>query len=215
MNESRPTPGATPNVSADPVPRLAALISGGGRTLLNLQDQIDSGHLRAVIPLVVASRECPGAERARARGLEVRVLPGVIPAAALGSLLKQFQVDWVILAGYLKKVEIPAAFSGRVVNIHPALLPRHGGSGMYGHRVHEAVLAAGERESGCTVHFCDGGYDTGPIILQKRCPVLPGDTPDTLAARVFELETRAYPEALQLLFRSPVTTSNRPAQRPA
>ncbi len=194
--------------SPGPVPRIAGLISGGGRTLLNLQDQIVAGHLRAAIPLVIASRECPGAERARARGLEVRVIPGVIPAPALESVLSQFRINWVILAGYLKKVDIPPAFAGRVVNIHPALLPRHGGPGMYGHRVHEAVLAAGDTESGCTVHFCDDAYDTGPIILQKRCPVLPGDTPDTLAARVFELETLAYPEALQRLFRRAVPAPN-------
>lgn len=200
MNGPTETPG--------PIPRIAGLISGGGRTLLNLQDQIDAGDLRAAIPLVIASRECPGVERARTRGLEVRVIPGVIPAPALESVLSQFRIDWVILAGYLKKVDIPPSFAGRVVNIHPALLPLHGGPGMYGHRVHEAVLAAGDKESGCTVHFCDDAYDTGPTILQKRCPVLPGDTPDTLAARVFELETQAYPEALQRLFRRSVPAPN-------
>jgi len=203
-----------PTETSGSIPRIAGLISGGGRTLLNLQDQIDLGHLRAAIPLVIASRECPGAERARARGLEVRVIPGVIPAPALESVLLQFRIDWVILAGYLKRVDIPAAFAGRVVNIHPALLPRHGGPGMYGHKVHEAVLAAGDKESGCTVHFCDDAYDTGPIILQKRCPVLPGDTPDTLAARVFELETQAYPEALQLLFRRAVPSPSHAARSP-
>jgi phosphoribosylglycinamide formyltransferase-1 len=171
---------------------------------MNLLDQIERGRLHATIPLVVASRECAGAEKARARGLEVRVIPGVIPAPALESLLREFRVDWVILAGYLKKVDIPGAFAGRIINIHPALLPLHGGPGMHGRHVHEAVLAAGARESGCTVHFCDDAFDTGPIILQKRCPVLPGDTPETLAARVFALETEAYPEALQLLFGQPV-----------
>src|SRR5690606_6846153 len=87
-----------------------------------------------------------------------------------------------------------------VVNIHPALLPRHGGPGMYGDRVHAAVLAAGDPESGCTVHLADGVYDAGPIVLQKRCEVLPDDTPESLAARVFELELEAYPEALRVLF---------------
>jgi phosphoribosylglycinamide formyltransferase-1 len=86
------------------------------------------------------------------------------------------------------------------VNIHPALLPDFGGPGMYGHHVHEAVLASGCSSSGCTVHLCDPEYDRGPIVLQKSCPVLPGDTADTLAARVFDLECEAYPEALELLF---------------
>jgi phosphoribosylglycinamide formyltransferase-1 len=181
-------------------PRLAVLISGGGRTLLNLQDRIEAGSLSATIPLVIAGRECPGAERARERGLEVRIVPGEIPGPALDCLLRQFEIDWVVLAGYLKKVDIPPVYNQRVVNIHPALLPKYGGPGMYGHRVHEAVLAAGESVSGCTVHLCDGGYDTGPIILQRSCPVLPGDTPESLAARVFALELEAYPEALQLLF---------------
>ncbi len=87
-----------------------------------------------------------------------------------------------------------------MVNIHPALLPDFGGPGMYGHRVHEAVLASGKKESGCTVHLCDSAYDRGPIVLQRRVPVLPGDTPDTLAARVFGAECEAYPEALRCLF---------------
>jgi phosphoribosylglycinamide formyltransferase-1 len=117
-----------------------------------------------------------------------------------------------VLAGYLKLVNIPPGYERRVVNIHPALLPGFGGAGMYGHRVHEAVLASGDGESGCTVHFCDEVFDRGPIILQKRCPVLPGDTPDMLAARVFDLECRAYPEALQLLFSRVVPVGARPAE---
>jgi phosphoribosylglycinamide formyltransferase 1 len=185
-------------------PRLAVLLSGTGRTLVNLLEAIDAGRLHATVSLVIASRECRGAELARARGLAAHVIPGVIPAPALESLLREHRIDWVILAGYLKKVDIPALYRGRIVNIHPALLPRHGGPGMYGHRVHESVLASGDAESGCTVHLCDGGFDTGPIILQKRCPILPGDTPGSVAARVFALETEAYPEALQLLFNKTV-----------
>jgi phosphoribosylglycinamide formyltransferase-1 len=123
-------------------------------------------------------------------------MPGAIPAAALAAVLDEHRIDWVVLAGYLKLVDIPASYRGRVVNIHPALLPDFGGAGMHGHRVHEAVLAAGRAESGCTVHLCDEVYDRGRVILQKRCPVLPDDTPETLAARVFELEKAAYPEAL-------------------
>lgn len=181
-------------------PRLAILISGTGRTLLNLHDHILAGRLDAEIALVIASRECPGAAAARERGLNVLIIPGVVPAPALEAVLREHRIDWVVLAGYLKMVDIPPSYAGRIVNIHPALLPAHGGPGMYGRAVHEAVLASGASESGCTVHLCDGDYDTGPVILQKRCPVLPGDTPETLAARVFELEKLAYPEALQLLF---------------
>ena len=180
-------------------PRLAILLSGSGRTLLNIHDHILAGDLPAEIALVVASRECLGADRARERRLPTEVVPGDIPPDRLDALLAEHRIDWVVLAGYLRRLPIPPAYQGRVVNIHPALLPAHGGPGMYGDRVHAAVLAAGETESGCTVHLCDAQYDTGPIILQKRCPVLEGDTPHTLAARVFELETQAYPEALKLL----------------
>jgi phosphoribosylglycinamide formyltransferase 1 len=185
--------------SAQPA-RLAVLLSGGGRTLTNLLDEIEAGRLGAEVALVIASRECPGVQRARDRGLAVEVVPGIIPAADLQHRLARGRIAWVVLAGYLKYVNIPAAYAGRIVNIHPALLPRHGGHGMHGHHVHEAVLASGDTESGCTVHLVDDRYDAGPIILQRRCAVLPGDTPDTLAARVFEQECIAYPDALRKLF---------------
>lgn len=180
--------------------RLAVMLSGSGRTLVNLQKEIDEGRLDAKIVLVIASRECLGAERARGLGLETMVEGGVIEARRLGEMLAARNVEWVALAGYLKLVKIPPAYRGRFVNIHPALLPKFGGAGMHGHHVHEAVIKAGEKESGCTVHLCDEHFDTGDILLQKRCPVLPGDTADTLAARVFELECEAYPEALRKLF---------------
>lgn len=175
------------------------MLSGSGRTLLNLLGASRDGRLSASVELVIASREGLGTERAREAGLRVVVIPGVIPAARLRGLLREHRIDWVALAGYLKLVEIPEEYRGRVVNIHPALLPRHGGEGMYGERVHEAVLAAGDSVSGCTVHLCDEIYDRGRVLLQKTCPVLPGDTPETLARRVFALECEAYPEALQKL----------------
>jgi formyltetrahydrofolate-dependent phosphoribosylglycinamide formyltransferase len=188
--------------ASDPTPRLAVLISGGGRTLLNLMEHIQRGDFRAQIPLVIASKQTEGLDKARAvggTGLHVEVLPARIPQATLARLLSEHKIDWVVLAGYLFLVNIPPAYAGRVVNIHPALLPKYGGKGMYGHHVHEAVLAAGERTSGCTVHFADEHYDKGRIILQRTCPVYPSDTPDTLAARVFELELEAYPAALKQL----------------
>jgi len=195
-----PPPDRVPPPTADH-PRLAVMISGSGRTLVNLLDRIADGSLPARIPLVIASRECPGAQRAREQGVgSVLVMPGRIPAPRLEAALNEHGIDWVILAGYLHLLEIPRRYEGRVVNIHPALLPEFGGSGMHGRRVHEAVLASGRPESGCTVHLCDAVYDGGPIVLQKRCPVLPGDTPEALAARVFELELKAYPEALKALF---------------
>ena len=186
--------------SPTPIPRLAILLSGSGRTLCNLADEIEAGRLHAQIGLVIASRECLGADRARQRGFATTILPGQIPAQTLQHHLAAERIAWVVLAGYLTLVDIPPAYTGRVVNIHPALLPRHGGHGMYGRHVHEAVLTAGETESGCTVHLVDAEYDRGPIILQRRCPVLEGDTPDTLAARVFEQECLAYPEALRMVF---------------
>jgi phosphoribosylglycinamide formyltransferase 1 len=184
------------------VPRVCVMMSGGGRTLLNLLAYIRAGELRAEVVLVIASREGAGVERAQAHGLHVEVVPGVIPAARLEELLTRFGVDWVVLAGYLLLVDIPESYRGRVVNIHPALLPKFGGKGMYGRRVHEAVIAAGERESGCSVHFADNEYDQGSVILQRSCAVYPGDTPETLAARVFELEQEAYPAALKQLLES-------------
>src|ERR1043166_3710231 len=167
--------------------RLAVLLSGGGRTLANLLDHIRAGTLPATIELVIASRECPGAERARAAGIDTLVIPGIIHAEHLQPLFDERRIDLVILAGYLKRLMVPAAYKGRILNIHPALLPSFGGEGMYGERIHEAVLRSGATETGCTVHLVDDEYDHGPILLQKRCPILPGDTPQSLAARVFAL----------------------------
>jgi len=181
--------------------RLAVLLSGGGRTMLNLLDEINAGHLDAQIVLVIASRECPGAARAHERGIPVEIIPGRIAAKDLQQRLESSRIAWGVLAGYLQLVDVPPAYAERMVNIHPALLPRHGGPGMYGNRVHRAVLASGETETGCTVHLVDAEYDQGKMLLQRRCPVLPGDTPDTLAARVFEQECLAYPEALRALLR--------------
>ena len=186
--------------------RLGALISGGGRTLLNLADAIAAGALAAEIAIVIASRpDAPGVERARARGLDVCVAArGDFQAEddlhdAVDARLRAAQVDLVCLCGYLRLLRVEPWLVGRAVNIHPALLPEFGGPGMYGLRVHRAVLDAGRTESGCTVHYVDEAYDHGPTILQRRCPVLPGDTPETLAARVFEEECVAYPEAIRLL----------------
>jgi len=179
--------------------RLAVLISGAGRTLLNLLEHIDDGSLDARVVLVIASRECHGAQRARDRGLDTHVIAGQIPADSLASLLDEAHADLVLCAGYLKLVDVPDAYRGRILNIHPALLPGFGGAGMYGDRVHRAVLESRATESGCTVHVVDEAFDHGPIIVQKQCAVLPGDTPESLAARVLGLECIAYPEAVNLM----------------
>lgn len=178
---------------------LAVMLSGTGRTLVNLFEKIDAGALPARVALVIASRPCPGAERARERGIPVRVMPGPIRPDDLERTLRGAGADLVALAGYLRMVSIPESYRWRVVNIHPALLPSFGGPGMYGQRVHEAVLAAGCKVSGCTAHLCDDRYDTGPILVQRACEVLEDDTPQTLAARVFDLEREAYPAAIRLL----------------
>lgn len=179
--------------------RLAVLLSGSGRTLVNIADAIDAKTLRAKIALVVASRRCPGVDRALERGFPTCIEHGEISESRLLELLDASRIDLVVLAGYLKLVPIPAKYAGRIVNIHPALLPRHGGPGMYGDRVHRAVLDAGDTQTGCTVHLCDTEYDRGRIVLQRMCLVEPGDTVRTLADRVFALETEAYPEALRLV----------------
>ena len=114
------------------------------------------------------------------------------------STLRDHKVDLICLAGYLRLLpsEVLAAYPNRVLNIHPALLPKHGGKGMYGHHVHEAVLAAGDNETGCSVHYVTDAYDEGAVIFQLSCPVRPDDTPESLAQRVLALEHVAYPEAI-------------------
>lgn len=171
---------------------------------MNLADAIDDGRLDAAIVLVIASRPCRGADLARERGLKVTVASGDLSETEFATLLSEHHIDWVVLAGYLHLVSIPRSYEGRIINIHPALLPEFGGPGMFGRRVHEAVLASGATQSGCTVHLCDDRYDHGPIVAQAMCDVVPGDTPQTLAARVFKLECELYPQALSKVFSSRV-----------
>lgn len=185
--------------------RLGVLLSGGGRTMLNIQEQIDAGELPAEIVTVIASRPCKGLDRAAERGLDTHLVnyrdfgPERLEeySAVITAHLDQADVELVVMAGFLSKWIIPESYAGRVMNIHPALLPKFGGQGMFGHHVHEAVLAAGETVSGCTVHFVNNRYDAGPIILQRSVPVEPGDTPDDLADRVFAEECIAYPQAIR------------------
>jgi phosphoribosylglycinamide formyltransferase-1 len=173
--------------------------------MLNISQAIERGELDAEIVLVISSRRtAQGVERAEALGLPVEVLrPRDFPdraafCAAQTARLDDARADLVLMAGYLVHFPVPAGYAGRILNIHPSLLPRHGGQGMYGDRVHAAVLAAGDTESGCTVHVVNDDYDQGPVVLQARVPVHTDDTPESLGARVFEAECEAYPAALRL-----------------
>ncbi len=192
--------------SSEGVVRLGVLISGSGRTLQNLIDQIGDGQLRcARIAVVISSlSKALGVERARKVRLPVVIirkkdLPNLDAfSRQIVQTLDEHGVDLVVQAGFACYWKLPDRYLGRAMNIHPALLPRFGGKGFYGHHVHEAVLAAGCKVSGCTVHFVDNEYDHGPIIVQRCVPILEDDTPETLADRVFEQELIAYPEAIRL-----------------
>lgn len=191
--------------------RLAVFASGGGSNFEAICDAIDAGRLAAEVVLCLADRESAGVlERARSRGIATAV---VIRKAfadtpdgehafgeALIQALQHHHANFIALAGYLKKIppQVVHAFPHRIVNIHPALLPAFGGKGMYGRRVHQAVVDHGARVSGATVHLVDAQYDSGPIVLQRCVPVLPDDSAETLAARVLEVEHQIYPEALAL-----------------
>ncbi|MEX2139056.1 MAG: phosphoribosylglycinamide formyltransferase [Pirellulales bacterium] len=195
--------------------RLAVLISGAGTTLRNLIDKIAAGHLRAeIVAVISSSAAAKGLGHAAAANIPAFVVEPksfAKPAdfsAALFDCCRTARTELVVMGGWLKLVTIPADYAGRVINIHPALIPLFCGKGMYGPRVHEAVLAAGAKVSGCTVHFVDNQYDEGPIIAQRTVPVLEGDTPASLAGRVFAAESELYPQVINWiadgLIKSPV-----------
>jgi phosphoribosylglycinamide formyltransferase-1 len=184
---------------------IAVLLSGSGRSLQNLLDRIAAGQLPAEVDLVISSRpDAYGLKRARHAGISTAVVERNAFhdrddfCATIFDQCRQAGVQLVCLAGFLQLLRIPDDFAGRVMNIHPALLPAFGGQGMYGRHVHEAVLEYGAKLSGCTVHFADNVYDHGPVILQRAVEVLDDDTPDSLADRVFAAECEAYPEAIRL-----------------
>lgn len=200
---------------------ISVLVSGGGT---NLQALIDYQKSHADCPyqikLVVSNtKNAYALERAKNAGIPVEVRS---PFSVLGKekaqavsrdekriaisdaildLCREYDIDAIVLAGYLSVLggKIIEEYSGKIINLHPALLPKFGGVGMWGHNVHEAVLAAGEKESGCTVHFVDSGCDTGKILVQKKVPVLPDDTPDSLYARIAPEEHQAMVEGVCLL----------------
>jgi phosphoribosylglycinamide formyltransferase 1 len=189
--------------------KVALFISGTGGNALNLLEACRAGRIPALPVLgVSSSARAAGVERLRAEGLPVAVvLRSTFPddgafSRACFREAEDAGAGLIALCGWLKKLELPPAWEGRVLNIHPGLLPEFGGPGMYGLNVHRAVLATGVAESGCTVHVVDNLYDHGRILAQARVPVLPGDTPEGLQKRVYEQEMALYPQALRAFLAS-------------
>ncbi len=195
--------------------KIAVLLSGGGRTLQNFIDYINAGSLKAKIVVVISS--CPdayGLERAGKANIPTVVGPrkdfhndGRF-SEAVNNALGGFELDLILLAGFMHRLGVDEKYKGRIMNIHPALIPAFCGKGYYGERVHRAVLEKGAKVTGCTVHFVDEDYDRGPIILQRAVPVVKGDNPHTLAERVFKEECSIYPEAVRLFAEGKLKTSD-------
>lgn len=188
--------------------KLSVWVSGSGSNLEHIIQACRNKEISAAVTLVISDRPgIPALERAKKYSIPTAVVArkdfeseGAYSLAIL-ELLKKYQIDLIALAGYLRKVpdEVVRAYRGRIINIHPALLPKFGGKGFYGKAVHEAVLKAGEKESGAAVHYVDEVYDHGAIILQKKIPVLSADTPESLAERVHQIEYEIYPQAIRLV----------------
>ncbi len=177
--------------------RLGILVSGVGSTYANLVQAIGAGSLAAEIAVVVASKpDAPAIDKARGFGHRVVVAS---ESAAVTAALREAEAQWVAMCGWMRYWDPPAEFHERVVNVHPSLLPAFGGKGMYGRRVHEAVLAHGCKLTGCTVHLVSGDYDSGPILAQEAVPVLATDSVDTLQQRVQAAERRNLPLVLHQL----------------
>lgn len=199
--------------SSNPLP-VAVLISGSGSTLLNLLEWIDDGRLNARICGVIASRKCSGLEHADNYDIPHAVVKRGKPFDAadfsqrVTEKLDEWQPGLIVFGGFLSLYLIPPQYRGRVINIHPALLPGFGGKGMYGDRVHEAVLASGTKISGCSVHLVDDEYDHGAIIAQKAVSVVEGDSVDSLGERVRLAERELYPLVVQWFAEGRVSVKN-------
>ncbi|WP_169975293.1 phosphoribosylglycinamide formyltransferase [Tautonia rosea] len=204
----------TPPITEPPI-RLAVLASGSGSTLQNLLDRIAEGRLIASVVQVIVSKPGAGAiQRAERAGVPVAVVrkldltPEAYEAALFGPI-RDSKADLVVLAGFLSLLPIPKDYEGKIINVHPALLPSFGGKGFHGEAVHRSAIDLGVKVSGCTVHFVDEHYDNGPIILQRTVAVLDDDTPATLAARVQAAERQALPEAIALYAEGRLLTEGR------
>ena len=182
---------------------MAVFASGSGTNAENIAKYFaDSQSVRVV--LVVSNNPLAGVhDRANQSGIPSVTFTNEVfmEGGEIVKLLTGYQTDWIVLAGFLKKIPdiIRNAYPDKIINIHPALLPKHGGKGMYGMRVHEAVVAAGDKESGITIHYVNENYDEGQIIFQASCPVLPSDTPEDVAAKVHALEYKHYPQVIETL----------------
>lgn len=184
--------------------RLAVLASGRGSNLQAIIEHFDNLARERVakVALVASNRaDSPALLRAATASIDIAHFNASDDGSELLALLQKFRIDLVVLAGYLKRIpsRVIREYAGRIVNIHPALLPAFGGEGMYGARVHEAVIASGARETGVTVHLVDDDYDRGPIIAQWRVPIDVSDTPETLAARVLNVEHVVYPRVVEMV----------------
>ena len=177
--------------------KMAVLLSGSGRTLDNFHDRIQDGTLNAEIQVVISNvKDVLGLQKAVKYGYPSFY---AVDNAAVNNILKDYDVNLVCLAGYLKLYEPPVELARSVLNIHPALIPAFCGDGFYGMRVHRAVKAKGAMVSGCTVHFANNVYDEGPIVVQRCVPLDFDDTPEDIAHKVFEMECIAFPEAINLV----------------
>lgn len=182
--------------------KIGVLVSGGGSNLQSIIDKSQSGELQCKVEVVIGDRECYGVERAKEAGIDGYTLDRKVLKKELcreiDKIVSERGIDLIVLAGFLSIIDevFVNKWKGRIINIHPSLLPKFGGPGMYGTRVHEAVLKAGEQESGCTVHYVDTGVDSGEIIAQKRVKVLEGDTPEILQKRVLVEEHKLLPESI-------------------
>ena len=175
--------------------KIAVLVSGSGSNLQSIIDNVENGNLNCEITYVIADRECYGLQRAEKYGIETllldrKIIDNKLANEIIDSTLEGCKTDYIVLAGYLSILteKFIKKWDKRVINIHPSLLPKFGGKGMYGIKVHEAVIKAGEKESGCTVHFVTNEIDAGEIIANLKVPVLEDDTPETLQKRVLEQE---------------------------
>ena len=181
--------------------KISVIVSGGGTNFQALAEAVKNGSIEnaEIVRLISGSEKAFALQRSKALKIPSKVIKDTKDPAEILKLLEEAETDLVVLAGYLKILdpEIISAYKRRIINIHPALLPKFGGHDMYGLNVHKSVINAGEKESGATVHYVDEDVDTGEIILQKKVPVMPGDTPEKLAARVLETEHEILPLAVK------------------
>lgn len=186
------------------ITNIAILASGSGTNAQRIMEHFSNHDLARVVLVASENADAYALVRAQRFGVEAVIFSvNHLRNGRLLQLLQEYEVDFVVLAGFLKLVPtaMVEAFSGRMLNIHPALLPNYGGKGMFGHHVHEAVIAHGEQQSGITIHYVNGAYDSGDTVFQATCPVLPNDTPDTLAKRIHQLEHQYFPLVIEGVIR--------------